>query len=83
MESELFMELSEEQQELVAGGVDFSTSLTNFKAKSIDIESASTSGPEGSTAVGVGDSVKIDTFGANLVSLNGSENGSDYPSYSY
>jgi len=45
------MELSEEQQELVAG-VDFSASLTNFKAKSIDIESASTSGPEGSTAVG-------------------------------
>jgi len=36
--------------------------------QTIDIESASTSGPEGSTAVGVGDSVKIDTFGANLVS---------------
>jgi len=52
--------LSEEQQ--ACSWRRLSASLTNFKAKSIDIESASTSGPEGSTAVGVGDSVKIDTL---------------------
>jgi hypothetical protein len=34
MESNLFIELSEEQQEVVAGGADVGASLSSFKGKS-------------------------------------------------
>lgn len=59
--SELFVELSEEQQETVAGGFDFGISLTQFSQRSTGFETYSASGPGGSVTRLAAFSTIIDT----------------------
>ncbi len=49
MESNLFIELSEEQQEVVAGGADVALSKTSFFNLAKSFGTTSSSGPNGST----------------------------------
>jgi hypothetical protein len=70
--SEIFVELSDEQQEILAGGVDYSnlsTSLTTFMAKQSTVETISTSGPMGSTVGGKGMTTEISNSGLNMIKL--------------
>jgi hypothetical protein len=75
-ETQAFVELSDEQQESLAGGYDFGSldgafgaSLTQFKAKQSSLETISSSGPNGSTAGGRGMTTEIMTGGFNLIKL--------------
>ncbi|AFZ27619.1 hypothetical protein Cylst_5618 [Cylindrospermum stagnale PCC 7417] len=47
--SELFVVLSDEQQELLAGGADFELSNSNFANRLANLQGATASGPGGST----------------------------------
>jgi hypothetical protein len=65
MSNELFVELSDEQQEVVAGGASldqFSTG-TNYSFDNIVFGGGSTSGMGGSTTVGAGSVTAVDTSG--------------------
>ncbi|MCU0551030.1 MAG: CTB family bacteriocin [Leptolyngbya sp. Prado105] len=57
-----YQELATEANEL-EGGLDLSLNFTQFKQQTSLLETASTSGPAGSTSVAKGGSLKIDTSG--------------------
>jgi hypothetical protein len=63
------VEMPEFQQENISGGVDFGFSLTAFKGNYAQLTTGSTSGPNGSTAMGTGTHIQIKTLGANAIVL--------------
>jgi hypothetical protein len=72
MSNELFVELNDEQQEIVAGGAASldSASITVFDAQTVLGGTASMSGPGGSVTASQGAAQDITTFGVSLLSIN-------------
>jgi hypothetical protein len=69
--SDLFVVLSNEQQELLTGGADFELSGSNYANKLSALRGAATSGPQGSTAVSLGGSNAINTAAQDFLGLGG------------
>lgn len=67
--SDLCVALSEEQQELVAGGVDFELAGTNFANRIANLEGTARSGPEGSFASSTGELTAINTAAQDFLGL--------------
>ena len=77
-ENKLFVQLSEKQEEIVAGGSghdlgsydhigNFGVSKTDFLYKSIDLATVSASGKDGSIATGTLSKKVLDTSGLNVI----------------
>ncbi|HYW18301.1 MAG TPA: CTB family bacteriocin [Nodularia sp. (in: cyanobacteria)] len=71
--SELFVTLSDDQQELVAGGQDFELAGSNFANRVANLQGTSNAGPEGSTANSTGDVTAINTAAQDLLGLGAAE----------
>ena len=69
MESNLFIELAEEQQEMVAGGIDFTITASNFSGKSSGLTSKSTSTAAGTTAESTGFDTRVFNAGSSLTAF--------------
>ncbi|MBD2409675.1 hypothetical protein FACHB389_24085 [Nostoc calcicola FACHB-389] len=69
----LFTDLSNEQLEVVAGGVDFQLDATFFAAKENILNGESSSGPHGSAASSNGSSTDIATAGIAFLALDAHE----------
>jgi hypothetical protein len=69
MSNELFTELSVEEQEVVAGGIDFTFTGTRFDAKLSTVKSISASGPLGTTSGSEGTDTRVGTGGNTLTAL--------------
>jgi hypothetical protein len=67
--SELLMALSDEQQELVAGGADFELAGSNFARRNANLQGTTNAGPDGSTANSTGDVTAINTAAQDLLGL--------------
>ncbi|AFZ27614.1 hypothetical protein Cylst_5613 [Cylindrospermum stagnale PCC 7417] len=70
--SELFVELSVHEQELVSGGADFGLSSTNFAQKVVFSLESTASTPLGSNAYSLSWDQAINTAAQNLIGLGGS-----------
>jgi hypothetical protein len=72
MSNELFVELNDEQQEIVAGGAASldSASFTLYDAQTVLGGTASMSGPGGSITASQGAAQDITTFGVSLLSID-------------
>ncbi|MFW9263542.1 hypothetical protein A4S05_34685 [Nostoc sp. KVJ20] len=70
MSHELFTDLSNKQQEVVAGGVDFQIDATFYNASENILNGSSSSGPHGSTAESNGKSKNIKTAGLAFLALD-------------
>ncbi|MFN6560449.1 MAG: CTB family bacteriocin [Nostoc sp. ChiSLP01] len=73
MSNVLFTELSNEQLEVVAGGVDFQIDATFYDAKENVLSGESSSDPSGSTASSAGTSTQIETAGLAFLALGANE----------
>jgi hypothetical protein len=71
MSNELFVELNDEQQEIVAGGAASLTSLsiTAFDQQAVLGGTASLSGPGGSLTASEGAAIDTTTFGLSLLAV--------------
>ncbi|MBD2526503.1 CTB family bacteriocin [Nostoc sp. FACHB-133] len=69
--SELFVELFDEQQELVAGGVDSQRNESNFRRRLTNLDGTSRSGPQGSEANSKGSNDAIQTSALQNLQLGG------------
>ncbi|MBD2409672.1 hypothetical protein FACHB389_24100 [Nostoc calcicola FACHB-389] len=69
----LFADLSNEQLEVVAGGVDFQLDATFFAAKENVLNGESSSDPSGSAASSNGSSTQIETAGVAFLALGASD----------
>ncbi|MBD2409673.1 hypothetical protein FACHB389_24095 [Nostoc calcicola FACHB-389] len=69
MSHALFTDLSNEQLEVVAGGVDFQLDATFFAAKENVLNGESSSDPSGSAASSNGSSTQIETAGIAFLAL--------------
>jgi hypothetical protein len=70
MITELFFELNDEQQEVIAGGASLDAfSDTSFVQKNVYGVTYSTSTPYGSAALSYGEGQKIKTYGASDLSI--------------
>jgi hypothetical protein len=68
MSNELFVELNDEQQEIVTGGAEIlSLSATGFNQKTVLAHTGSVSTPYGSAAGSQGAAQSTDTFGVGLL----------------
>ncbi len=67
--SELFAELSEAQQEAIAGGADFELSNTNFAQRLAFLGGQTASGPWGSSSNSVGGVLQINTAAQDFLAL--------------
>ncbi len=66
----LFTDLSNEQQEVVAGGTDFQIDATFYNASENILNGSSYSGPNGSTAKSNGKSTRLNTAGLAFLALD-------------
>ncbi|MDF5710702.1 MAG: CTB family bacteriocin [Nostoc sp. S4] len=73
MSGVLFTDLSNEQLEVVAGGVDFQIDATYFTADENVLNGDSSSDPSGSTANSNGKSTDITTAGLAFLGLDASD----------
>ncbi|MBN3883101.1 MAG: CTB family bacteriocin [Nostoc sp.] len=73
MSDELFTDLSNEQQELVAGGADFQLDATFFAAQENVLNGDSSSDPSGSNAWSNGKSTDIKTAGVAFLGLGAND----------
>ncbi|MBD2681037.1 MULTISPECIES: CTB family bacteriocin [Nostoc] len=73
MSNVLFTELSNEQLEVVAGGVDFQLDATFYAADENVLNGESSSDPSGSTASSNGSSTDITTAGIAFLALDADE----------
>ncbi|WP_190980175.1 CTB family bacteriocin [Nostoc sp. FACHB-280] len=67
--SKLLIELSNQQQELVAGGADFELAGSNFAKRLVNLQGLAFSGPNGSTANSIGTSATINTAAQDFLAL--------------
>lgn len=67
--SELFVTLSDEQQQLVTGGQDFELAGSNFSQRNANLQGTTTAGPNGSDANSVGDVTAINTAAQDFLAL--------------
>ncbi|MBD2615270.1 hypothetical protein VF14_09790 [Nostoc linckia z18] len=73
MSNVLFTELSNEQLEVVAGGVDFQLDATFYAGKENILNGEASSDPNGSTASSNGSSTEIETAGLAFLALGSHE----------
>ncbi|BAB76840.1 alr5141 [Nostoc sp. PCC 7120 = FACHB-418] len=73
MSHELFINLSDEQQAFVAGGIDFQLDATFYKAQQNVLNGSTSSGPGGSTAASNGTSTEVETAGIAFLALGADE----------
>lgn len=71
--SEFCVALSDEQQELVAGGVDFELAGSNFANRLANLQGTATSGPDGSTANSTGQLTAVNTAAQDLLGFGAEE----------
>lgn len=71
--SELFVTLSDDQQELLAGGADFELAGSNFGQKRANLQGTSNAGPNGSAANSTGDVTAINTAAQDLLGFGADE----------
>jgi hypothetical protein len=69
--SDLFVALSDQQQEIVTGGADFELAASNYANKGSLLMGSSVSGPQGSSATSAGKSNTILTAGQDFLGLGG------------
>ncbi|QLE49057.1 hypothetical protein FD724_13645 [Nostoc sp. C057] len=69
--SELFVELFNEQQELLAGGVDSQRNQSNFARRLTRLDGTSRSGPQGSEANSKGSNDGVQTSAVQNLQLGG------------
>ncbi|MBE9051908.1 CTB family bacteriocin [Nostocales cyanobacterium LEGE 11386] len=67
--SELFIALSDEQQEHLAGGVDFELAGSNFANRIANLQGSVSSGPDGSTANSTGSVTAVNTAAQDFLGL--------------
>ncbi|MBL1200836.1 MAG: hypothetical protein FWK04_17550 [Nostoc sp. GBBB01] len=73
MSNVLFTELSNEQLEVVTGGIDFQIDATFYDAKENVLNGQSVSDPNGSTAKSNGSSTQIETAGLAFLALGANQ----------
>ncbi|MBE9199968.1 MULTISPECIES: CTB family bacteriocin [unclassified Nodularia (in: cyanobacteria)] len=71
--SEFCVALSDEQQELVAGGVDFELAGSNFANRLANLQGTANSGPDGSTANSTGQLTAVNTAAQDLLGFGAEE----------
>ena len=71
--SELLVTLSDDQQELLAGGQDFELAGSNFYNRVANLQGTSNSGPDGSNANSTGDVTAVNTAAQDLMGLGATE----------
>ncbi|MBD2294153.1 hypothetical protein H6G06_11790 [Anabaena sphaerica FACHB-251] len=76
--SNLFADLSEQQQEIIAGGADFELSGSNFANRLVALQGSVFSGPNGSFANSSGQSSEVNTAAQDLLGL-GAPSIPDFP----
>jgi hypothetical protein len=69
--SHLLVELSDKQQELVAGGADFELAGSNFANRTANLKGIAFSGPQGSIAYSTGNVAAINTAAQDFLVLGG------------
>lgn len=69
--SELFVVLSDEQQQFLAGGADFELSNSNFANRITALRGTTASGPNGSFANSAGTSSAVNTAAQDFLGLGG------------
>jgi hypothetical protein len=69
--SNLFVALSDQQQEIVTGGADFELAASNYANKGSALLGTSISGPQGSSATSAGKANTILTAGQDFLGLGG------------
>lgn len=69
MASEMLVDLSDEQQELLTGGVDFITDGTSYLQKLVAMQSQTASGPNGSVSNSSAATLKINTNAFQTIAL--------------
>ncbi|MBE9051909.1 CTB family bacteriocin [Nostocales cyanobacterium LEGE 11386] len=67
--SDLFVTLSDEQQEHLAGGADFELAGSNFANRIANLQGTSNAGPDGSTANSTGNVTAVNTAAQDLLGL--------------
>ncbi|WP_413171313.1 CTB family bacteriocin [Anabaena azotica] len=67
--SELFVILSDEQQEFVTGGADFELAGSNFANRLANLQGTTASGPNGSTGNSIGTSSTVNTAAQDFLGL--------------
>jgi hypothetical protein len=67
--SELFVALSDVQQELVAGGADFELAGSNYANRLANLQGTTASGPAGSTGNSIGTTSAVNTAAQDLLGL--------------
>ncbi|HLP91363.1 MAG TPA: CTB family bacteriocin [Nostocaceae cyanobacterium] len=67
--SDLFLALSDEQQELVTGGADFELAGSNYANRLASLQGFTASGPAGSTGNSTGTSSAVNTAAQDLLGL--------------
>ncbi|WP_244917972.1 CTB family bacteriocin [Nostoc linckia] len=73
MSNVLFTELSNEQLEVVAGGIDFQLDATFYAGKENILNGEASSDPNGSTASSNGSSTEIETAGLAFLALGANQ----------
>ena len=71
--SELCVALSDEQQELVAGGADFELAGSNFANRIANLQGTASSGPDGSSASSTGELTAINTAAQDFMGFGAEE----------
>jgi hypothetical protein len=69
--SQLFVELSDKQQELVAGGADFELAGSNFANRIATLQGSAFSGPQGSIGNSTGNVAAVNTAAQDFLALGG------------
>jgi hypothetical protein len=67
--SNLFISLSDQQQELLAGGVDFELAGSNYANRLANLQGTTASGPGGSTGNSIGTTSAVNTAAQDLLGL--------------
>jgi hypothetical protein len=67
--SELFVVLSDEQQQFVAGGADFELAGSNYANRLANLQGTTASGPAGSTGNSIGTTSAVNTAAQDLLGL--------------
>lgn len=69
--SKLFVELSDEQQQLLAGGADFELSNSNFANRQSNLRGTTSSSPQGSNANSTATNNTVNTAAQDFLGLGG------------
>jgi hypothetical protein len=67
--SELLFALSDQQQEVIAGGADFELSGSNYANRLANLQGITASGPGGSTGNSIGTTSAVNTAAQDLLGL--------------